>query len=645
MKKSILLYCLILLCSCLNAMAQSVVFSATASSNTIGEQDQVQVTFSIQNVEDLQSISQPSFKDFKLLAGPYQSQSSNITFNGRQSVQSVTISLTYVLQPTRTGTFTIPPVTALDGNRRSYQSNPLTIKVVAGSVAPRQQARRQQGFDPFADDPFGDDPFSDDPFAAMQQQHARMMQLLQQMQQSGTPQDQQQLPEVSEAELKKNIFIRVMVDKTKVKVGEQITATYKLYARIPMHANLSKLPSLNGFWTQDFELPENQKPVLEKIDGVEYQSFTLKKSALFPQQTGNLQLDPAEAKGVARIARRTSNPFNPYVYQDVQINLKSTPVTITVTPLPEHNRPDSFSGAVGNFTIKTSLDKNELTTDDVANLKLTISGNGNLKLIEAPRLSLPNGLDAFDPQIIDTITSRTTTIAGNKLITYPIAPKIPGDYVIPSISFSYFNPQSNSYQLLHTEPFKIHVTPGKNYKKESARNKPLADIHNIRTQPLNSLSTVHAPFFFTGFYWAIYLIATALLIAFLIWKRNEEALAGNTVLLKNKRANKVALKRLKTAQKLLTHQQSKLFYEEISKAIWLYLSDKLNIPLSELSKETAAKGLNDRDIPGTLQQKVYNIIDDCELALYAPSGGRQQMDDTYSETVSLISELEEKFRS
>lgn len=248
-----------------------------------------------------------------------------------------------------------------------------------------------------------------------------------------------------------------------------------------MQMSISKLPNLDGFWTQDFDIPRQAKPTEEILDGKKYQVFLLKKSAIFPQQVGTLELDPAEAKGVARIVqqvqRRMSDPFgngtlmmndpffnnafyNTLAYRDVQVNIKSNPLKITVLPLPDKDKPEDFGGAVGHFNITSKTDKTELTTDDVATLTLVISGSGNLKLIEAPKLELPNGLNTYDPQIRDTITGRSTIISGSKIVKYAITPNIAGDYVIPSVSFSYYSPEKGTYVTEKTEPIKIQVKPG-----------------------------------------------------------------------------------------------------------------------------------------------------------------------------------------
>ncbi len=657
--------CLLVLAGCTHALAQNVVFTAQASADKVGSQDQFQVTYTIQNAQDLQTLTPVNInKDFNVLGGPFQSQSSQTYYTNGKVTQTVSLSISYVLQAKHTGNLTIPAAVAKDAQGHSYQSNSVNIQVVQGSLyADRRQQQQQQ-------DPFGDG--WDDPFAAMRQMQQRRMQALRQQQQRGQSQLQQQDAQPSKVDLDKDLFIRVTVDKSKVHVGEQITTSYKLYARIPMNVSISKLPSLNGFWTQDFDIPKtNIKPTEEIIDGKKYQVFLLKKSALFPQQTGNLELDPAEADGVARIVQqvRQRNPFggffdddpfaslmmsdpffnddffNTVSYKDVKVHLKSSPVKITVLPLPEEGKPADFGGAVGNFTMNGKLDKTDITTDDVLTYKLTITGSGNLKLFEAPSMSLPNGLSAFDPQITDTITGRTTTISGSKIITYTITPKTPGDYTIPSMSFSYFNPQAGKYVTLNTEPVNVHVKQGKRIKGNDNRGiATLTDIHPIYKQPVDLVFNSKPVLFSVG-YWSLYAIPLLAFAGITVWKRREDELSKDTVLLRNKRANKVALKRLTIAQKLLQQNSRKPFYEEISKAIWLYLSDKLNIPLSSLSRERAEEAMNARNISADMQKQVADVMNECETALYAPSGGLQQMNYTYQQAVDIISKLEESFNA
>jgi len=659
---------LLVLGACCNGFAQNVVFTAVAGANKIGVKDQVQVQYTVRDAQDLRSVSNPVTQDFVIVGGPYQSQSSNTSIIGNKVTQSQSVSLTYVLQPKHEGNFTIPPIVAKDAAGHSYQSNALTIQVVPGSLQQQQQQRRQ-AYDQ-----------DDDPFAAirrMQQMQQQQMQQMQQRRQGQQPQQQQQAqqqeepPVAKEEQIKKDLFIRVTVDKNKVHVGEQITTSYKLYSRIPMQVGISKLPSLNGFWTQDFDIPKQAKPTEEVLDGKKYQVFLLKKSALFPQQAGTLELDAAEAKGVARIVQQVrrkmsdmfadpfgggtlmmNDPFfnntyyNTLAYQDVKVDLKSTPVKITVTPLPEKEKPAEFGGAVGNFTISNKIDKQDATTDDVVTLTVNITGSGNLKLIEAPKLALPNGITTYDPQITDTITGRSTTISGSKILTYVITPHTPGDYDIPAINFSYFNAQTGEYVTEHTQPLKLHVRPGKQYAPSQAASNGLAlkDIHDIVKHPLDKVTAQSKPILYTPGYWSMYAFPVLAFLGMIVWKRRDEELSQNTVLLRSKRANKIALQRLATAKKLLQQENKKPFYEEISKATWLYLSDKLNIPLSTLSRDTAREALSKRKVSDMVQKDLENVIWECETALYA-SGGSKQMAHTYEQAIKVISDLEDAFKA
>jgi hypothetical protein len=659
------IFALLALLSC-SAWSQNAVFSVNASADKMGVKDQIQVDYTIQNVPNLRSINNPHFEDFLVVSGPFSRQSSSISVVNNKMVQSVSVTYSYVLQPKKTGTLNIPATTAKDAAGQTYQSNSLKIDVVNGSLARQQQ--RQQATDPF------DDPFFQDPFAAMARAQQQRMAMMRQHQQQAAAQRQQ--PQAADENVNmndvyKNIFMRVIADKTTVHVGEQVTVTYKLYTRIPMNAGISKLPSLNGFWTQDFEIAKGgaMKPVEEVIDGKTFQVFTVKKSALFPQQVGTLTLDPAEAKGTARIIQRSrqqdpfgdmfaDDPFfkqfigqmmqDPFsgsmygaAYKDVPVTMTSKPLKITVLPLPEEGKPQDFGNAVGNFTLEGKADKTKMTTDDVLTYTLKIRGSGNLKLIEAPALKLPNGLSSFDPTILDTITGRTTTISGAKIITYSIAANLPGDYELPAIPFSYYNPQTGKYTTLYTQPLKIQVAKGKHYNPSLAQNN-LTDIHPIVNKPLKSLSYNSRPLLFKAGYWSLYAIPMLAFIGLLVWRKREEEFSKDTVRLRNRRANKIALKRLSTAKKLLQQNQKAPFYEEISKALWLYISDKLNIPLSALSREKAHEGLlQTKNVQAGLLTRIDTVMNDCETTLYAPNMGAQHMQKTYEETIDIISKLEE----
>jgi hypothetical protein len=640
---------IILVSFSLPAWAQEMVFSAQANVQKVGTKDQFQVTYVLTNAEGAAEFRPPSFSGFSIVGGPYQSNSSSTSIINGQVKQTSSVNLTYVLVPNKTGVITIPPA-KVSFNGRDVSSNSVTIQVVPGSVM--QQRAQQRNTDPF----FDDDPFGMRQFQRqLQQQRARQQQAMQQQ--------NSQLEAMSEKNIGKNIFIKVEVDKTNPYVGEQITASYKLYTRLAMSVNLTQLPSLNGFWSQDFQIPNPPKPREEIVNGQRYQVFLLKKTALFPQQDGALELDAAKAEGVVRVIQQVKgrNPFaddpmfgsffmddpffnddmfSGYNYKDVPVKLSSQPVKISVRALPTANQPASFTGAVGNFTIKAELDKNNLTTDDAATLTFTISGSGNLKLIGNPKIAFPAELGAYDPQVTDTITGRNPAITGSKIFAYTMNPQMPGDYEIPSIPFSYYDPASGTYKTASTQPLKVHVTKGKHYTGNAAVSKALpGDIHDISREQHPEWKTGNS-IVTQPWYWMLYLIGMGALIAFLIRRKRQDEYAGNEALFKNKKANKVAWKRLATARRLLPQQQHKAFYEEVSKAIWLYLSDKLGIPLAHLSKDTVAMELTNKQVPLAQIDRVKRLVLECEMALYSPSGGQQQRQHTLDEAAGTIGELE-----
>jgi hypothetical protein len=634
------------LCGISFADAQNIVFSGAASASKVGVKDQFQVTYTVQDGGNLTTITQ-AFKDFIVVGGPFRTQSSSMQVVNGRTTQSSSQSITFILQARHAGNVTIPPAETTDQAGHTYKSNSIQIQIVPGSVA-QQQHQRPTGGGFWDEDPFG----SVDPFAAQRRQN---------------PQPAAAAAPAS-TDVGKDIFIKVDVDRQQVKVGEQVTAVYKLYTRIPMQVAISKLPSLNGFWTQDFELPKKPEPTDEVVNGKHYQMFVLKKSALFPQQSGTLTLDVAEAQGTAQIAtqvqRRSpfddpffkqafsgfnlSDPFftDQFVdvdYRQVPVNIKSAPVKITVSDLPEASRPADYTGAVGNFTVTASLDKQKLTTDDVATITLRIKGTGNLKLFDAPKLNLPNGLDSYEPNIVDTITGRTTTISGEKIISYSVAARKPGDYQIPPISLSYYDPASGSYKTASAEGFSLHVDAGNGYAATGGSLIGGARSNSDINDKL--LLSAPNPMVSSPVYWSLYAMPLLLLLFVGVYRRREEEQQANSAQHRLKTANKVAQKRLSTAGQKLQQGDSRGFYDEVSKALWLYLSDKLGIPLSGLSKNAALNAIAQRGVPSPVQAQIEKVLTECELALYAPAGSGQQMQQTFSEAASIITGLERTLRA
>jgi hypothetical protein len=642
--------------------AQEMVFSTKTAAKKVGKQDPFEVRYSIQNASNMQRFSLPSLPDFDIVGGPMQSQSTSYV-NGERSSS---LDITYVLRAKRTGNLIIPGgIAQIEG--KQYRSNDVGIEVIEGSVLPQPQARQQRR-NPFDDPFFDEDPFGEDPFTAMRQQHQQMMQQLQQMQRAlGSP--SRTMPQrspsasskpselITKEEIKDNIFIRVEVDKKDVVLGEQVTAVYKLYTRLPMEVNLTKLPSLNGFWSQDFNIPQPPKPSREILDGKEYQVFILKKSALFPTQTGTLKLDPAEAEGIVKILNKkqvkqddafggmfggmfADQYTSSYGYQDEPVALKSTAVPINVRDVPQENKLASFNGAVGNYQIESDIDKTEITTDESAVITLRISGSGNLKLIGNPEINFPEDLDTYDPEIRDTITNTSNMIAGYKTFTYTVSPRIAGSFTIPPTAFTFYDPATHSFKTLNTPSYTLHVKPGKEGTSVT-KGLSLKDIHDIASKPANIHVISNTTLYQHPVYWSGFAVPLLAYLGLVVYKRREKTLEENTVLFRHKRANKVALKRLSAAESYLKQSFQRSFYEETSKAVWLYLSDKMNIPLSSLSKELAEEKLTAKRVPQSTKDEIFRITTECEMALYSPDSGTLKMHQTYSDTLRLIGQLEE----
>ncbi len=661
--------CFILSTVCLQA--QEIVFTTQVGASKMGTQDFVRVRYEIQNVQTLDDFELANSNDFKVYGSP--SQGTNLSMmNGEVSMS---VSVTYEFTPTRTGKLNFPIATVIVKGRR-YRSNPVSIDVVKGSLARQQQPQRPSWFE---DDPLDELLKMQHQMAQQRHQAMAMAQRNRQM----TPRAQQQNTQqpsnnsrnnqyVTKDNLYQNLFIRVAIDKKEVRVGEQISATYKLYTRnVPMSVVLTKLPDLNNFWTQEFEIPTPPKPVREVLNGVEYQVFTIKKLALFPTQAGQLVLDAAEAEGEAYIVKSTrvkmKNPlaelleddplfggnslfmddprfndryFNTYEYEKQPVTLKSIPVYITVKDAPEEEKPVAFNGAVGNFTMESKISAAEITTDDVGTLTLTIRGSGNIKLIDPPKLRLPNTVEVFDPIESDTITSKSNNkITGYKTIKYRFNPQATGVLKIPSMTLAYYNADAERYEIKKTPEYTITVKPG---KARMGKHILPMDIHDIAAEntELSKETTVCLPE--QMWYWSTYMLPTIGLLVLLGYRRKEENEQKDSVRFKNKRANKIALNRLRKAEEHRKANAQTKFYEETAKAVWLYLSDKLNIPLSTLSKEMAGTLLRRRDVPQAVIDEIFLITDECEIALYSPDAGDFKMNQIYSDSLKVIGTLEDK---
>lgn len=599
------LLAVVLLLSGYSTFAAEISFTASVNRNPIGTNEQFSITFTIN--AQASNFQAPSFKDFNILSGPNQSTSMQF-INGNMS-QSV--SFTYYLQAKSEGTYRIDPAT-IEVNGVKIKSNALTLNVVKGQGKPQAGTNNSQG--------------DDDGITT------------------------------------KSVFLRVSVDKSSVYRGEAILATYKLYTKVNLvNYTIDKLPALNGFWSQELKMPDQLELRTEVINGEQYRVGIVKKVILFPQQSGTLTIDPMQGSCIARVQnqrKRSNNPFDifndpffndPFFNsaRDVKVNVKSEPVKINVKDLPP--APDDyFKGAVGNFTMQAALDKDQVKANDAVNLKIKISGKGNLKLIDAPEIKLPTDFETYDPKINDNVSVTENGVTGSKTFEYLIIPRHEGDYTIEPVHFTYFDLNKKQYVQLSSPPLKITV---KGISGDASAAQSVASYQNktdvkllgkdiafIKTGVMTTYT--HGTFFGSLLFYVLLLLPVILLTVYLIYKKRKEKLSGNVAYMRSTRATKMAQKRLSAAKKQLDAGKTDLFYEEIFKGLNGYASDKLGIDMADLNKETLTRKLKENNISEALTTKMITTIDTCELARFASQFQSTNPQQIYTDSVSIITELE-----
>ena len=597
---------LLLLFFTTNIFAAEITFIASVNKNPVGTNEQFSITYTLNTQGS--NFQAPTFRDFNVLSGPNQSTSMQF-INGNMS-QSV--SFTYYLTANSEGTFRIDPAT-ITVNRGKVKSNTLTINVVKGQKA-----------------------------------------------QSGA---QQQKSNDADAGISSNsVFLRVSVNKSSVYRGEALLATYKLYTKVNLvNYSIDKLPALNGFWSQELKMPQQLELTTENYNGEMYRVGIVKKVLLFPQQSGTLTIEPMEGSCIARIQtqrKRSNNPFDifndPFFNdpffgsaQDVKVNVKSLPVKITVKDLPQEN-DNAFKGAIGSFSLQATTDNDKVKANDAINLKIKISGKGNLKLIDAPEVEVPTDFEKYDPKVSDNTNISESGVSGSKTFEYLLIPRHEGEYTIDPIKFTYFDLDKKQYEQLQSSAFKITV---KGISGDASAAQSVAtsqnktdikllgkDISFIKTGKLTTKPAT--TFYLSGLYYLLVAIPFAALILLILYIRKRNRLAGDAEYMRSSRATKMAHKRLSIAKKMIDAKKDDAFYEEISKAIYGYASDKLNINFSEMTKENLRQKLINRNIPDALTERIIATNDLCELARYAPLTQNNNTQSIYTEAAAIITELE-----
>jgi len=588
------------------SFAQKLV--AQVSKNKVVTGEVFQISFTVNG--NMSGFKPPSFSDFDVFSGPNQSTSMQIA-NGNMSQ---TISYSYMIAARKEGKFTIGAASCVINGAKS-ESSPIAIEVAKGN--PQQQHQQQQNQNPF-----------------------------------GNEEPQQDPQNISEQDL----FVKTYVNKKQSYLGEQIIVTQKVYARTNMQQlGPQKMvpPSYDGFWSKEEERKGRNIPVnTENLDGVQYSVAELSTTYLFPQRTGKLTIQPIELDWGVRIrAKRQQSLFDQFFgggTQDLVVKIKSKPITVDVQSLPEKGKPENFTGAVGNFSFNAKLNHNKVKANESINLKLTISGKGNISLASTPKLNFPEGFETYDPKVNESISTEGG-VSGTKTYEYLVIPRKQGEYTLKDINFTYFDVDKKQYVTLPSPEIKITVDPADPNSAGSAQvynpkheiQTEENDIRYIKTGDLK-LQTTDDEFFSSWKHYAILGLIAFSFIGFIIARNNYLKTQSDVVGVKQKRAIKIARKQLALAEKFKNESKQDAFYNEVLTALNSYISFKLNIPVADLSKNNITENLVKRNVNTDTIDKLITTLNDCEYARYAPAAAEKDLNLVYNNTIELITAIEQQ---
>lgn len=589
--------------------ADKVRFVAEAA-DVVVSGDQVRLVFTV-NSQDIKDFRAPSIKGFDVLMGPSRSQQSSIQIiNGKRTSNSST-AFTYILLAGNPGTYTIPAA-SVEVNGEKVFSNAISIKVL-----PQDQTSGNSG-------------------------------------NNGGGSASSSRSQAAGSRISANdLFITATASKTTVHEQEAILLTYKVYTVVNLRQLYGKMPDLKGFHTQEVELPQQKTFTLEHYKGRNYNTTVWSQYVLFPQQTGKLEIPSITFDGVVAQQTVSDDPFDAFFngggYVEVKKKITTPKVVINVQPLPA--KPAGFSGAVGEFKLASSINATDVKTNDAVTIKLTLSGTGNMKLIGTPEVKFPQDFEIYDPKVTDDYKLTNSGLTGTKTFEYLAIPRHAGNFTIPAVEFTYFDLKSNSYKTLKTEAYNLKVAKGQGNadqvisdftNKESVKMLG-KDIRFIKLGD-SSLRPKGDFFFGTVGYYLCYLIPLLLFVVFAVIYRQKALENANVAKVKTKKANKVATRRMKLAGKLLAENKKNEFYDEVLKALWGYISDKLSIPVSQLSKDNIEAELTNYGVQEALIAEFIGVLNECEYARYAPGNENEAMDKVYSASVEVISKMENSIK-
>lgn len=590
-----------------NGVAQVRVTLQAPSQAEEGQRIRVSYVVNTQDVDDIQV---GDFPGFELLYGPSTSSSSSFSIVNGKTTHTSQMTFTYTLLAQKAGNYKLPAAAVKSGGQ-TYRSNQASIQILQGDGSGASDGSGQS---------------------------------------NGSAATRQRLQNAGERITSNDLYITVTASKKRLYEQEAVLLTYKLYTLVSIDQCSGKMPDLDGFHTQEIALPQQKTLKYERVNGRNYGTVVWSQYVLFPQKTGKLVVPAINFEADVVQQDRSVDPFDAFFGGGSSlIRVKKTivapAVELTVDPLP--TRPANFSGAVGTqFNISGSLSPEQVDANDAVSLRLVVSGVGNMKLMKAPKVEWPKDFESYDPKMTDKTRITTNGATGNIIYDYTAVPRHGGKYSVPPVEFCYFDTNTKSYKTLRTDSFHVAVAKTAGSAVRRIQNKEdltvlNSDIRYIRTSAAK-LRPQGSTFFGSLNYWLVYVGAVLLfLLMVAVFYRQAKANA-NVERRRGRKAGKAATKRLKSAAKLLKQGQSKAFYEEVTRALWGYVGDKLNLPVTELNKDNVGEQLTERGVGEESIQRFLRVLGDCEFAQYAPGDPSATMDKLYGEATEVINELDAK---
>lgn len=596
---------------CLSGISMQAAIHIKASAPDIVEEgEQFRLSFTI-NTQDVSDFQLPPLKGFNIDMGPSRSSQNSIQIINGRTTQNSSLTYTYILSATKAGDYTIPAATAtVDGKKHS--SNTVKIQVLPGS---RNGAQSSQG----------------------SRQHERM-----------------QTQDAGAKITGKDLFVTVTADKKSLYEQEAVLLTYKVYSLVSLSQLSGEMPDLEGFHTQEIELPQQKNLKMENHNGRNYGTIVWRQYVLYPQKSGKLTIPAVKFDAVVIQQNRNIDPIDAFFnggssMAEVKKTITAPALTLDVASLPTP-RPDNYSGAVGHFNMSASLTPDNIKTNDALTLRVTVSGSGNMKLMKAPEVKFPKDFETYDAKITDQTEVGKNGASGKKIFEYLAVPRHSGKYTVPAVEFCYFDTDSESYKTLKTESFEVNVAKGKgranqdgDYTDKEDVKLLASDIRYIHQGKVTLHRQDDAYYGTAGYIWS-YIIPLLLFIILVIVFRKQAMESANVAKMRHKKANKVANKRLRQAAVLWKENKPGEFYDEVLKALWGYVSDKLNIPVAELNKENISEKLLARGTEEHIVTLLVDTMNECEFARFAPGDLAQAMDKIYSAATEVINKMENSIK-